>query len=267
MRIAFIGGGAMAEAMIRGILDKGLAQPGDIMVGEPVETRRHHLSKHYDIAAVEENTQAVQGVPLVTLAIKPQNLTEVLKELRDRLEPTQAVLSIVAGARMKTLSQGLNHLNIIRVMPNTPAQIGAGMSVWTAAPEVPREALEQARSILQTLGEEIYVADEKFIDMATALSASGPAYVFSFIESLIDAGVYLGIPRDMARALAVQTVLGSTRLVKESGRHPAQLRDLVTSPGGTTMEGLLQLEEGGFRATIMKAIIAAYKRSQALGET
>ncbi|MBI2166401.1 MAG: pyrroline-5-carboxylate reductase [Chloroflexi bacterium] len=264
--IAFVGGGVMAEAIIRGILAKGVAQKEDVTVGEPAEARRRHLTERYGVATMEENLRACQGAGLVLLAVKPQSLREIFQELQGRLKPSQSVLSIVAGARVKSLAQGLAHPNVIRAMPNTPAQIGAGVSVWTAASEVPKEAVQRARSILRALGEEVYVSDEKLIDMATALSASGPAYVFYFIESLIDAGVYLGMPRDMARTLAVETVLGSAHLVKASGSHPGQLRDKVTSPGGTTIEGLLQLEEGGFKAAVMKAVIAAYKKSLALGE-
>ena len=150
-------------------------------------------------------------------------------------------------------------------MPNTPAQIGAGMSMWTASDSVPAEAVDATRSILSTLGEEVYADDEKMIDMATALSASGPAYVFLFIEALIDAGVYLGLSRDVARQLSLQTVLGSTQLVKETGRHPAELKDMVTSPGGTTIEALRALEDGGFRASVFAAVSAAYEKSKALG--
>ncbi len=150
-------------------------------------------------------------------------------------------------------------------MPNTPAQIGAGMSVWTASDAVPGDKIEATRGILSVLGEEIYVPDEKLIDMSTAVSASGPAYVFLFIESLIDAAVYLGMARDMARKLVLQTVLGSTKLVDETGRHPAELKDMVTSPGGTTIEALRAFEDAGFRAAIFDGVIAAYEKSKALG--
>ena len=150
-------------------------------------------------------------------------------------------------------------------MPNTPSQIGAGMSVWTASSGVPGSAVQATRRILEPLGEELYVEDEKFIDMATALSASGPAYVFLFIEALIDAGVYLGMPRDMASQLALQTVAGSTQLVRESGRHPAELKDMVTSPGGTTAEALLTLEQGAFKGVVIEAVAAAYEKSKGAG--
>ena len=265
MRIAFIGGGAMAETIIGGILDNKLARPHDITVGEVLADRRAYLNEKYGVQALQSNVTAVQEGEIVILAIKPQNLTEVFGELRGKFRLDQALLSIVAGAQMNTLERGLGHPAIIRIMPNTPAQIGAGISVWTASPSVAKDKIDVTKNILQTLGEEIFVTEEKYLDTATALSASGPAYVFLFIEALIDAGVYLGMPRDMARTLVLQTLLGSTQLVKKSGRHPAELKDMVTSPGGTTAEALLELEEGGFRATLINAVVVAYEKSQLLG--
>ncbi len=266
MRIAFVGGGTMAEAIIGGILGKKLAGPQDITVGEVLADRRAYLEEKYSVRASQSNVTAAQEGDMVILAVKPQNLDEVFEELRGRLRHEQALLSIVAGAWMGTLEQGLGHAAIIRVMPNMPAQIGAGVSVWTASPSVDKDKIKAAQDILKTMGEEIYVSEEKYIDMATALSASGPAYAFLFIEALIDAGVYLGMPRDMARTLVLQTILGSTQLAKESGRHPAELRDMVTSPGGTTADALLELEEGGLRATLINAVLAAYEKSQLLGD-
>ena len=205
------------------------------------------LQERYGVFADTSNPRAAEKGDIVVLSVKPQNLSEVLAQLDGILRQEQAVLSIVAGARMSTIVEGLGHPSVIRVMPNTPAQIGEGMSLWTCSPQVEGEARHMARSLLKTMGEEIYVSDEKYLDMATALSASGPAYVFLFIESLIDAGVYLGLPRDMARTLTLQTVLGSAKLVRETGRHPAELKDMVSSPGGTTVEALLSLEEDSFR--------------------
>ena len=265
MKIAFVGGGVMAEAIIGGIIDAKIADPSDIIVGEPVEARRSQLKQEYGLTATADNLEAIEGASLTVFAVKPQSLPSVLPQLAGKLASENTVLSIVAGATMKSLTSGLRHDSIIRVMPNTPAQIGAGMSMWTASDSVPAEAVEATRSILGTLGEEVYADDEKMIDMATALSASGPAYVFLFIEALIDAGVYLGLSRDVARQLSLQTVLGSTQLVKETGRHPADLKDMVTSPGGTTIEALRALEDGGFRASVFDAVSAAYEKSKALG--
>ena len=266
LTIAFIGGGTMAEAFLTGVLDKGLAASGAIIVGEPVAQRQRYLSDRYGVQTTSENLRAIDGAQMVILAVKPQQLGDVMAELQGRLAPSQAVLSIVAGATVESISRGLDHPVVIRVMPNTPAQVGQGMSVWTTAQEVSDGQRDVTRELLKTLGEEIYVSEEKYLDMATALSASGPAYVFLFLEALIDAGVYLGLPRDMAQTLALQTFLGSAALARESGKHPAELRNMVTSPGGTTAEALLALEEEGFRGIIINAVIAAHEKAITLGQ-
>lgn len=265
MKVAFVGGGTMAEAILGGILGKKIARAQDITVGEIIADRRAYLTKKYGVSTMASNPEAADGADMVILAVKPQNLHDVFTELKGKLKPKQAIVSIVAGAKMKTLERGFGHKGIVRVMPNTPAQIGSGISVWTAASSVDKSKIEVTRKILGTLGEEAYVSEEKYIDMATALSASGPAYVFLFIESLIDAGVYLGMPRDMARTLVLQTVQGSAQLAKKTGKHPAELKDMVTSPGGTTAEALFELEEAGFRAAVLNAVAAAYQKAQLLG--
>ncbi len=263
--ISFVGGGVMAEAIIGGVLQARLAEPQNVRVGEPVEARRDYLRDTHGVEAFADNLDAIDGAGLVFLAIKPQSLPYVLPTLKGSLSEGQTVVSIIAGATMDTLVSGLDHPAVIRVMPNTPAQIGEGMSVWTASPQTPQAAVDATRDVVATLGAQLQVDDEKIIDMATALSASGPAYVFMFIEALIDAGVYLGMTRDVARTLALQTVLGSARLVEQTGRHPAELKDMVTSPGGTTIEAALALERSGFRASVIDAVVAAYEKSVALG--
>ena len=265
MRISFVGGGKMGEAIVSGILEAGVAAGRDVRIAEPVDARRDYLKKKLGVEVSPAAADVLDGADLVVLAVQPKDLAAVMGDVGPGLTDGQVVVSIVAGAVMKTLLNGLGHDAVIRVMPNTPAQIGAGMTVWTASPAVPEARIEATRLMLRTLGEELYVADERLVDMATALSASGPAYVFLFIEALIDAGVYLGMPRDMARKLALQTVAGSTRLVDETGLHPAQLKDMVTSPGGTTIEALRTFERGRFRATVIDAVKAAYEKSQALG--
>ena len=265
MKISFVGGGVMAEAILSGIVGAKVAPSSDICVGEPSENRRRHLEDTYSIRTTSNNLEAIEGAGLTVLAVKPQTLPYVYPELSGNLSADNTVVSIVAGATMSRLSSGLGHAAIIRVMPNTPGQIGAGMTMWMASDAVPKETVDTARAIVQTLGKEIYTDDEKMIDMATALSASGPAYVFLFIESLIDAGVYLGLARDVSWQLAIQTVLGSTQLVADTGIHPAELKDMVTSPGGTTIEALRALEEGRFRALVLNAVNAAYEKSKALG--
>jgi pyrroline-5-carboxylate reductase len=176
------------------------------------------------------------------------------------------VMSIVAGARLGAISRGLSHGAIVRVMPNTPAQIGEGISVWTATPDVAQGQLDQARTILQALGKEVYVNDEKFLDMATAVSGTGPTYVFLVMEAMIDAAVHLGFPRHVAYQLVTETMRGSVMYAMKSGKHPAELRNMVTSPGGTSAAALYQLEKGSLRTVLSKAIFAAYERSKSLGE-
>ena len=266
MRLAFIGGGAMAEAILKGVLAARLAGCEDIRVGEPVPGRRQYLTEQYEITADNNNREAVQDAELVVLAVKPQDLTHVFKQLNGLIKPEQSVLSIVAGAKLSALAQGFGHESVIRVMPNTPAQIGHGMSVWTCSAGVPEPRRTMARRVLETVGLEIYVDDEKYLDMATALNGSGPAYVFLVIEALIDAGVYVGLPRAMARTVALQTVYGSARLLMETGEHPAQLKDMVVSPGGTTAEGLQALERAGVPGAFVEAVNAAYQKSMRLGQ-
>jgi pyrroline-5-carboxylate reductase len=266
MRIAFVGGGVMAEAIIKGVLTRKLAEPGQISVGEPVESRRKSLIEKHRILTTANNHEAIVGAQAVVLAVKPQNLRDALTSLKGAIGSDQTIVSIVAGARLATLTEGLGHQAVVRVMPNTPGQIGAGVSAWTASNGVTEDGRHMARAIVQTLGIDVYVDDEKYIEMATALSASGPAYVFMFLEALIEAGVYLGMNRDMARTLALHTVLGSAKLMQESGESPAHLREMVSSPGGTTVEALLTLEEGAFRATVINAVAAAYEKSLQLGE-
>ena len=266
MKLSFIGGGKMAEAIIHGVLAGQLAEPGDIAIGEPVAERRAFLSAEFGVSPIAGNLDAVAGADLTVLAVKPQDLGPVLGELKGSLKSGQAALSIVAGAKMETLSQGLGHDAVVRVMPNTPAQVGSGMTLWTCSEGVSSDQRAMTKAVLASVGEEIYVSDEKYMDMATALSASGPAYVFLFIEALIDAGVYVGMPRDMARTLALQTVYGSTKLVMETGRHPAELKDMVVSPAGTTAEALRVLEEQGVPAALVAAVDAAYRKSVQLGQ-
>ena len=266
MRLAFIGGGIMAEAILRGVLTAGLAKGEDISVGEPRPERCQFLSREYGVQVHEDNVQAVPRADLVVLAVKPQDLSVVFGQLHHRLTPDQSAVSIVAGARMSSLTEGLGQPAVIRVMPNTPAQIGYGMTLWTCSKDVTKAQRDLTQSILGTVGRELYVDDEKYLDMATALSASGPAYVFLFIEALIDAGVYVGLPREMARTLALETVYGSTKLVMESGKHPAELKDMVASPGGTTAEALQVLEQQAVPASIVEAVKAAYLKSISLGQ-
>jgi len=265
MNVAFVGGGVMGEVVLSAILDKGLASPQDVSVSDVSESRRHYLEQKYAVATLGDNRQVVGRGDIVVLAIKPQNLTEVMAELNGRFGPAQVVVSIIAGAGIDTLSHGLNHRRIVRVMPNTPARIGQGMTVWTATDEVTEQQREQVGSILSAMGKEIYVDDEKYIDMATAVSGSGPAYVFLFVEALIEAAKHIGLPQDMAQKLALQTLTGSSLFLEKSGKEPSELRRMVTSPGGTTAEALARLEKGQFIELVKQAVEAAYNKARELG--
>ncbi len=253
----------MGEAMIKCLLVKAVVIPRDIVVSDVSQPRRELLSREYGVSRVADNRKATEGCDILILAIKPPHLVQVMDEVKNP-PPEQMVLSIVAGAALSSLCRGLNHSSVVRAMPNMPAQIGEGMTIWTATAEVNEKQKETAQSILGALGEELYVSDEKYLDMATALSGSGPAYVFLFIEGLIDAGVHIGLPRSIAEELVIQTVLGSTQTVKKTTKHPAELRNMVTSPGGTTTDALLKLEKGGFRSLLLEAVAAAYEKARHL---
>lgn len=265
MKIAFIGGGAMGEAILSAVLNKGLSTPEAVWVSDIKKERRQHLKQKYGVTVTEDNREATDKSDIIVLAIKPQNLAEVMPELSSHLKSTQLILSIIAGARINTLCQGLNHRYVVRVMPNTPAQIGEGISVWTATTEVTKPQKEWASAILGTMGKEVYVDDEKYLDIATAVSGSGPAYFFLFVESLIDAAVNIGLSPEVAEELVLQTMLGSSQLLKKSGKSPAELRRMVTSPGGTTAAALLQFEKGGFSNLVQQAVTVAYNRAKELG--
>lgn len=266
MKLALIGGGAMGEAMLSCILARGLASPGDMVVSDISQSTLKRLKDKYGVTITGDNRAASRGAEVTILAIKPQHLAPVLAELKGALDASQLVLSIVAGAALSTLAQGLGHDRVVRVMPNIAARVGEAVSLWTAMPQVTEAQRQKARSLLSALGTEIFTAEEKYLDMATAVNGSGPAYVFLFMEAFIDAAVHIGLPRDIATGMVLQTVLGSAKLAQESGQHPAELRNLVTSPGGTTAEALLRLEEGGFRALLVKAVQAAYDKSRGLGQ-
>jgi pyrroline-5-carboxylate reductase len=264
-RLAFIGGGTMAEAMIRGLLDRALVPPSDVVVTGPRAERRSDLATRYGVRAVAANVDAAKEADVVVLSVKPQVLATVMRELRGKLRDEQLVLSIVAGATLRSLRDGLSHGAVVRAMPNTPAQVGMGVTAWTATSAVTAEQRERAKAILGALGEEIEVDDENLVDMATALSGTGPTYVFLLMEALVDAGVHLGFSRRVAEELVLRTVEGSALFARKSGRHLAELRNMVTSPGGTSAAAIYQLEKGALRTVLSKAVYAAYQRTRELG--
>lgn len=265
-QISFIGGGVMAEAMVQSLLSRKLVSPSEITISEPRKERREELKAKYEILVTERNVDAVASHGIVVLCVKPQDLDNVLAELKGHLKEKQLIISIVAGTRLRTISEGLAHDAIVRVVPNTPSQYGEGMSVWTAMSTVTTAQLRSSKAILGAFGKELFTHDEKFLDMATAVSGTGPTYVFLVMEAMIDAAVHLGFPRHIAYELVTETMRGSIIYAIKSGKHPAELRNLVTSPGGTSAAALYQLEKGGLRTVISKAIWAAYERSRSLGE-
>ncbi len=265
--ISFIGGGVMGEAMIQGLLNRKTVAPDGITASEPREKRRAEIQAHYHIHTTANNIDAVRAGDVVVFSIKPQVLSRVLAELKGTLRPDQLVLSIIAGGRIATLAEGLAHNAIVRAMPNTPAQIGEGLTVWTATSNVSDTQREQARLVFQSLGKEIFVDDEKYLDMATAVSGTGPTYTFLVLEALIDAAVHLGFSRDQAHDIVIETMRGSILFAQQSGKHPAELRNMVTSPGGTSAEAIYQMEKGSLRTVLSKAVWAAYQKSVLLGES
>lgn len=266
INISFIGSGTMAEAMIRGLLAQEIVSSERIVAAGPRPERGRELETKYGVRVTVENTEAAEEGQIVVLSIKPQVLANVMPEIRGHLRRRDLVLSILAGTPIRLLADGLAHAAVARAMPNTPAQIGQGITVWTATPEVNDRQKEQARAILGSLGEEIFMAEEDYLDMATALSGTGPAYVFMFMEALIDAGVHMGFSRRVAQQLVLQTIRGSVEYAARSNRHVAELRNQVTSPGGTTAEALYHMEKGGLRTVLSRGIFAAYQRSIALGK-
>ncbi|HEY0080624.1 MAG TPA: pyrroline-5-carboxylate reductase [Pyrinomonadaceae bacterium] len=286
-QLSFIGVGVMAEAIIAGLLKASLVAASQITGSHPRESRRAELAERYGVRMVESNREAAsvsagafaetgkargageapsaQASSVVVLSVKPQKLGGVMSELKGTLAQEQLVLSIVAGARIETIASELLHPAIVRAMPNTPAQIGQGMTVWTPTPQVTETQEVVVRTMLGALGREMRVEEERMIDMATALSATGPTYVFMMMEALVDAGVHMGFSRHVAHELVLQTILGSVLFARESHKHPAELRNMVTSPGGTSAEAIYQMEKGSLRTVLSKAVYAAYQRALALG--
>ncbi|HYI14621.1 MAG TPA: pyrroline-5-carboxylate reductase [Thermomicrobiales bacterium] len=265
-RVTFIGTGVMGEAIIAALLDAGLLEPGQITGSEPYAERRDELADRYGVRMVASNAEAVAGADVVMLTIKPQSLNTIFADLSGQLSSEQVVVSIIAGATVERLWHGLDHQRIVRSMPNTPAQIGQGVTVWMPTPAVSDEQNLVVSALLSAMGHAVRVDTEDAVDMATALSGTGPAYIFLVMEALIDAGVHMGFPRRIAEELVLQTMIGSVLFARESGKHPAELRNMVTSPGGTTAAALYQMEKGSLRTVISRAVWAAYQRTVELGQ-
>jgi pyrroline-5-carboxylate reductase len=264
--IATVGSGVMAEAMIAGLLRGALVTPGQVVASHPRSERRSALEGTHGIRVVASNVEAVAQADVVILAVKPQMLAKIGREIGPHLRPGQLVLSVLAGPTTNALVATLGHDQVVRAMPNTPARIGAGMTVWYATPATTRDQRDQARALLSALGAELEVEDEKWVAMATAISGTGPAYVFLVMEALIDAAVHLGFPRHIAHDIVIETLEGSTRFAKQSGDHPAVLRNMVTSPAGTSAAAIHELESGRLRTVLSEAVWAAYRRTVELGD-
>ncbi|MDL1899408.1 pyrroline-5-carboxylate reductase [Anaerolineae bacterium CFX9] len=264
--IAFLGSGVMAEAMIKGLVSQKLLDGEQIIAADPRADRGHELVARYGLRYMQDNAEAARAANIIVVATKPQVISAVAKSVGNSARHASLILSILAGVRISTLAEGMQNPNVVRAMPNTPAQIGQGITVWTATQNVPELQRDQAKALLGALGDELFTEDEKFLDMATALSGTGPAYVFMFMEALIDAGVHMGFSRRDAEKLVLQTIRGSVEYAIQSDLHPAPLRNQVTSPGGTSAAAIYELERGGLRTVIADAVWAAYKRSVELGD-
>lgn len=267
-KIAFIGSGAMGEAIIAGLLRQQLSRPEDLLVADPRAERVQELHEKYGVQPFTDNIQAVAEADVVVLSVKPQMLSKVMQGIKGLLRADVLVLSIIAGAKVAKISKGLAHLAVVRSMPNTPAQISQGITGWYAAPAVSDAQKQMAQSILGALGKQVPVDEESYLDVVTAISGSGPAYVFLFMEAMIDAGVHLGFARAVSEQLVIETIKGSVAYYEaQNGKtHLAALRNQVTSPGGTTAEAIYYLEKAGFRSDISRAMRAAHQRSVELGK-
>lgn len=269
-KLTFIGCGVMGESIVAGLLRKKLVHSSQISASHPRQHRQEELTEKYGIKVFEHNSDAVKSLPendsVIVLCVKPQRLKGVLKELKEVVKPNQLIISIIAGATLETISDNLDNKFVVRTMPNTPSQIGEGMTAWTCADEVSETQRKQIKLLLSALGREIYVETENQIDMATALSATGPTYIFMMMEALTDAGVHMGFSRDVSKELVQQTMLGSTLFAMESHKHPAELRNMVTSPGGTSAAAIYEMEKGTMRTVLSKAVYSAYKRAVELGK-
>ena len=265
-RIAFLGSGNMAEAMVKGLLGTGTAAPGDVLCAEPRPERREELARRYGVETFADNVEACDRAELVFLSVKPQIVDPVLEEIAAAVDPKKLVVSIVAGVSSAAMARKLGAgVRVVRAMPNTAALVGAAATAIARGAHATDADLEQARKIFQSVGT-VSVIEEHLMDAVTGLSGSGPAFLFLVVEALSDGGVKMGLPRQVATTLAAQTLIGAGRLVLETGEHPGYLKDQVTSPGGTTIAGMHALEAAGVRGALIAAVEAATRRSHELGQ-
>lgn len=269
MKLGIIGGGVMGEALLSRLLVQKVYSPDQVLVSEPQPQRQGFLSQQYGVSVTADNQVVAADAEVLLLAIKPQFFNAVTSVLEQRTveqrNREQLVISVLAGTPLQRLEAAFPEQPVIRAMPNTPATIGAGMTAIAAGQHATAEHLQLAQRIFTAVGEVVEVS-ESLMDAVTGLSGSGPGYVAVMIEALIDGGVAAGLPRAVATKLALQTVRGTAELLQTTGLHPAELKDRVTSPGGTTIAGIAQLEQAGFRSALIEAVRAAYRRSQELGQ-
>ena len=265
-KIGIIGVGNMGEAIVRGLLKKGIFKSDEIIVSDVSQERLDYIVNKYDVAGTDNNKRVANLSEIVILAIKPKDLKETINQMKDYLDNSKTLISVLAGVSIQRLKALIDsEINIVRVMPNTPALIGEGVIAVSFGEILDKNQREYILKILSSLGE-VYQVDENLMDCITALSGSGPAYVFNFIDAMAQGGVKQGLPYNLALKLATQTVLGSAKLLKETGEHPAVLRDKVSSPAGTTIYGLHKLEKNGLKNAVIEAIEEATKRSKELGK-
>ena len=264
-RFAFIGGGNMAEALLKGLIQGLAIDPEQIIATDVLSARRTYLMQAYGIHTSADNLQAVRDSNVIILAVKPQTIPSVLKAIAPEVTHEKLVISIAAGVTLHTLQRALGmHTRVVRVMPNTPALVLAGAAGIAPGAAATAEDVALVERIFNAVGRAVVVSEE-LMDAVTGLSGSGPAFVFAFIEALADGGVLAGLSRQVATILAAQTVLGAAKMILETGKHPGELKDMVASPAGTTITGLHTLERGGFRGLAMEAVRCATERSVVLG--
>ena len=264
-KITIIGAGKMGEAIILGLLKSGIYHPRDIQIVEVLAERREYILQTYDVAAAHKLDDAVQFGDLIVVAVKPNVVGEIATQLSHVITPEKIVISIAAGVTIKQIRTHLpTNTPVIRVMPNLACSVNEAMIVACPSANTTIEEMNAATEVLQLLGKFVQL-EEQYLNLATGLVGSGPAYLFVIIDALADAGVRLGLPKNLSIILAAQTTLGSAKIVIETGEHPAKLKDMVATPGGTTVEGLLALEQGKVRATLISAVTEATRRAKGLG--
>jgi pyrroline-5-carboxylate reductase len=269
-KLGFIGGGNMAEALVNGLVSASFMNSKNIFVSEPSQLKRDTLHTKFKIKVTGDNHELVKKCDILILAVKPQILKEVLHDIRLLVDSDKLVISVAAGVPISIMDAALRgdskkKFSLVRTMPNTPALVQEGVTAIASSKHVSKADIRIAHRIFEAVGRTVGVEEDQ-LDAVTGLSGSGPAYIFMLIESLSDAGVKMGLTREVANTLTIQTILGSAKLARETGKHPGELKDMVTSPAGTTIAGLHALEEGGFRTTIMNAVEDATLRSRRLGD-